>query len=269
MRAAVLAVLVACGAPPPHKLPAPPLTPHLATRQAPNACGDDVAVNASGVPAIRYSYAYDAAGRLSRATGAYGAGGTDDTIDYTYDNLDHLARVLETRGWGDARVETAAAYDTLGDLVDYTWDETAPDHHDSLRYVYSSFTDAGQPTRETISQLGQPDVGYALDYDASNRIAHVVQDGGPTTTYTYDDEQTRTITVDTGNGGFHGVLVYDDQDHEQSESWDGTDPSAIAREDRYDWTGRRLLGVTYRSGSPAAPHALAIVEIDTLRYDCR
>ncbi len=86
--------------------------------------------------------------------------------------------------------------------------------------------DAGQPTvRGAVGARGQPDARYQLAYDADNRLAVVVMQGGATTTYTYDDDA-RTTTIDTGNGAFHGVIEFDEQNRELSEVWGGTDPSA-------------------------------------------
>lgn len=264
---AALACAAGCNGTASPRLPGASITPHLAARVAPAACGLDVAMFGSTTPSIRYRYTYDARGELVHATGSY-ATGPDDVVDYDWDHLGHLTHMLETRAWGDVRSETTAEYDTLGDLIDYTWSEAASDGSDQERYAYAALTDAGLPAREVVSQPGQPDVGYTLDYDASERIAHAVQDGGPTTTYTYDDRATRTTTIDTGDGAFHGVIVYDDDDHELSETWGGSDPAAIASDDRYDWSGDRLLSVTHRSGTSDAPRDLQLVEVDTLRYDC-
>ena len=260
--------LVACSAPADHKLPGASITTHLARATSSPACGVELAFRAGGTPDLRYRYDYDDAGRLVHATGTYAAGGPDDLVDYAYDHLGHMMHQLETRGWGNTRAEVTANYDTLGDLVDYTWEQSGAGYRDRVHYTFSDFTDTGQPTREQVAQLGQPDVGYRIEYDSSARVSQYVQDGGPTTRYTYDDEATRTITIDTGDGAFHGVLSYDDRDHEQSETWGGTDPSAIARDDEYVWSGDRLVSVTYRSATMDAPTQLETVEIDTLRYDC-
>jgi YD repeat-containing protein len=259
---ALALAVTACRTPAHRDLPGASIAPHLASRPVAPACGDDVAMNGDAAPDIRYGYSYDALGRLVQAIGAYAAG-APDAVAYHWDHLDHMTHYLQTRGWGDARVEIVAEYDTLGELVDYTFDESAPGYSESWRRTYSTFTATGQPTRQVLAQDGQT-FGFQLDYDDHDRIARVVQDGGgATTTYTYDDHGARTITIDTGNGAFHGVLEYDDQDHELSEVWGGSDPNATASETRYDWDGDRLLAVTYRYGTP-----LVLVETDTLRYDC-
>jgi YD repeat-containing protein len=188
-------------------------------------------------------------------------------IDYTYDHLGHMMHQLETRGWGDFRGEVTANYDTLGDLVDYTYDDTEPQYRDTLHYQYASLSDTGMPTRETISETGQPDLHYTLVYDARDRIALTMQDGGSTTIYTYDDEA-RTTTIDTNQGQFHGVVVYDDQNRELSETWGGSDPAALATQTTYDFDGDRLITMTYESGDATAPHDLRPVETDTVLYDC-
>ena len=275
-RGALLALVLAaaCTARGDRKLPgatfsaSPAATPHFARVRAPQiACGDDVALDGHAAPDIRYAYAYDDRARLVHAEGTYSAGGADDTVDYRYDHLDHLTHSLETRGWGESRYETTADYDTLGDLVDYTSDETAVAYHDTWHYTFSAFTDAGQPTVEIVGELAQPTVRYQLAYDAANRIAFVAQDGGGTTTYTYDDDA-RTTTIDMGNGAVHGVIGFDDENRELSETWGGTDPTAIATESVYDYDGDRLVGLTYRAGTTGAPKEPVTAEVDVLRYDC-
>lgn len=256
---AIAAVLAACSAPAPRKLPGASITPHLELARV-SACGVDVALDGHASPDVRYVYTYDPLGRLARATGTW-TSGDSDRLDYTWDHLDHLVQLLDTAGSAPAQVEIAADYDTLGDLVDYAWNTTT--------YRYSGFAEDGQPTREVIAQPGAADAVYDLGYDASGRIVQASQEGGPTTLYTYDDAATRTVTIDTDHGASLGIIVYDDADRELSESWDGSDPSVIASETRYAWDGDRLLSTTYRSGSYASPHELRTVEVDTLRYDCR
>ena len=269
MRAGLtLSLLVAgCTSGTDHPLPSATFTPHLDSQTTTVACGDDIALYGATSPDLRYRYTYDPAGQLVHATGAYAAGGTDDAIDYTYDATGNMTHLLETRGWGDARVEIAAGYDATNGLVDYTYDVTAPDYHDAWHYTLSDFVGPGQPGRETVTEAGQPALGYQLAYDAMNRLVQAAPDSGPATTYTYDDVA-RTITMDTGNGAWHGVYLYDDQDRALSETWGGTDPSAWASETDYAWTGDRLDSMTYSSGTEQAPQQLALVETDTLRYDC-
>ena len=258
---AAVAGLVACSAPAPRRLPGASITPHLELARI-RACGVDVALDGHPSPDVRYLYTYDARGRLARAAGTWASGGSD-RLDYTWDHLDHLVGLLDTPGSTPAQVEIAADYDTLGDLVDYTWSSTA--------YRYSGFAEDGQPTREVLAQPGAADVAYDLSYDASGRIVQASQEGegGATTLYSYDDAATRTVTIDTDHGASLGIVVYDDADRELSESWDGSDPSVIASETRYAWDGDRLLSTTSRSGSYGSPHELRTVEVDTLRYDCR
>jgi YD repeat-containing protein len=268
MRAVLfLAALAACSSQASPKLPGGSITPHLDGNPANAACGDDVAYDGDSTPDIRYRYAYDSLGRLSHETGTYAAG-SDDSIDYTWDHLDHMTHMVQTRGWYDTAYEIVADYDVLGDLVDYSWHQSALDYDEQMAYAYSDFDGSGNPARELVSQTGQPDTGYSLDYDALGRVAHVVQDGGSTTTYTYDDAATRTLTIDTGDGAFHGVIVYDDQNREQSEAWGGTDPTAIASTTQYDWNDGQLLGATFQQGSDNSPASLATIEVDTLVYGC-
>jgi YD repeat-containing protein len=260
--------LAACGNPTDRKLPGASITPHFTRRSTPPACGEDITFAGATTPAVRYAFSYDGFGQLAHATGVYAAGGANDEVDYLYDNLGHMMHMLESRTLGDGRYEITADYDTLGDLLDYTWEETDPSYHSLERYLYSEFTDTGQPTREVLSTSGQADVHYQLDYDASGRIAIVLADGGSTTTYSYDDAETRTITIDTDNGAVVGVIEYDGGDHELSEHWDGSDPNLIANAIDYTWTGDRLVGEVVSYGSEQAHHQLEVVETHTIRYDC-
>jgi hypothetical protein len=268
MRVLVLVVLAACSPAPVQRVPGGSLTPHLGARlsararDAAQACGYDVALDGHAAPDIRYRYALDALGRVAHVTGTY-ATGPDDSIDYAYDHLDHMTHMIETRTYGGQRVEVTQRYDTLGDMTSYALSQGLLDQR---TYTYSAFTDSGQPTREVIAILHQPDISYELDYDASDRITRAAADG-EVTTYTYDDDG-RTMTLDTNNGAYHGVVIYDDHNDELSESWDGTDPSVIASQNTYDWDGDRLLSITYRSGTQDFPHDLQTFEVDTLRYEC-
>lgn len=244
MKALLCVALAACGTPPDRKLPGASPTPPLAARPDSIACGQDIAPALGAPPTARYRFAYDDRARLVMATGTFAAGGPDDIVAYSYDNLGHMTHMIGTRTGN----EVIADYDTLGDLVNYV--ETG--HH----YALSDFTDSGQPRAETIDGLA-----YALDYDETGRLARVAT-AGSLTLYTYDDDA-RTVTVDTDSGRFRGVIVYGDANRELSETWGGSDPRATASDTEYTWSGDRMLSATYRQGTP-----LAVVEVDTFRYDC-
>jgi len=261
-------LLVACNAPPERKLPSSSIAPQLSNRPPEAACGTDIAVDETGRIAMRYRYSYDPLGRLALAIGTFtDTPGVVDTIEYDWDNLDHLVHFVQQRPVDGVRVEVATQYNTLGDMLEYAYAETSGRYAFDMRYVYSAFTEAGQPTRELVIERGS-ETRYQLAYDANGRIAVAAPEGdGDATVYTYDDDG-RTITVDTGNGAYRGQLVYDDENHELSETWSGSDAAAIASDDRYDWLGDRLVKVTHRTGSYDAPHELRVVEIDTHLYDC-
>jgi YD repeat-containing protein len=266
------AFVAACNTPASPKLPGGSITPHLDGNPANAACGDDIAYDGDTGIDVSYRYAYDALGRLSHATGTY-AVGSADSIDYTWDHLDHMTHLFETRQWWGTSQEIIEDYDALGDLVDYSWHETAYKYDYEQTYAYSSFDINGNPARELehvddSSQPPIPDVGYSLDYDSLGRVLLVVADTGSTTTYTYDDSATRTVTIDTDDGANHGVIVYDDQSREQSEAWDGTGSGVWASATQYDWSDSQLLGATFESGTDDAPHVLTTTEVDTLVYDC-
>jgi len=259
---AVLA-LAACTRPSSRALPGASYTPHLRASVATRACGEDVAYDGHSSPDETYSYSYDDFGRLAGAIGSYPYGGDDETTAYAYDNLDHETHMLDTLPSGGGTIEIVADYDTLGDLVDYTYATTIPNSVDTQRYTMSQFTATGQPTIEVISDTSAPDAHYTLAYDAASRIVLAVRDGTSSTTYSYDDDG-RTVTIDTDSGAFTGTIIYDDDNHELSETWGGSDPSAIASQTTYDYDGGQLLDVTYESGTP-----LAVIEVDTLRYCAR
>jgi YD repeat-containing protein len=262
---AALVSIAACDAPSMRKLPGAPLTPQLAARTAPRACGDDIAFAGATTPSLRFRYDYDALGRLAVAIGTFIAGGPDDNITWTYDHLGHTTHYVENRGGGTPETEVVADYDTLGDLVDYTWSSVGSP---TAGYSYRDFDGSGQPVHETYTAAGQLPVNIQLDYDSSDRLARVTGSDGTITTYTYDDDG-RTLTIDTDAGAWAGVIEYDDRARELSEHWDGNAPGVIATSTTYSWSGDQLLTMTYRSGSQAARRDLATVEVDTYRYDCR
>jgi YD repeat-containing protein len=254
------AIVAACNTPASPKLPGGSITPGLDGNPANAACGDDISYGGDTAIDVSYRYAYDALGRLSHATGTY-AVGSADSIDYTWDHLDHMTHSVETRLEWDTWQEIIEDYDALGDLVDYSVHQTSIDpdypYDEAYRYAYSSFDINGNPAREIFSQTGSADVGFTYDYDALGRVSLSVADDGSTTTYTYDDGATRTLTIDTDNGVQHGVIMYDDQSRELSESWDGTGSNVLASSTTYDWNDGQLLGATFESGTMEAPHVLA------------
>ena len=260
----MLAALVACSPTPARKLPGATIVPKLGrTERAAEACGFDVSFNGSPTVTVRYTYMYDELGRVIRVAGRYEDLGPDDIIDYTYDHLDHLTHSLETRGAGYDRAEETEDYDTLGDLVAYTLEQSGPGYDTTQRYLYRDLTPSGQPSTELISVTDEPDASYQLAYDATDRIIAAVLEGGSTTTYTYDDDDTRSVTIDTDHGAFVGVVTYDDQSRELSETWGGSDPQAQQQQTTYVWSDDRLSSITFMQGTP-----LVTVEVETPRYRC-
>jgi len=234
--------VVGCASPQDQKLPGMSITPHLESTPANAACGDDI------------------------TPGVFAAGGPDDSIDYSYDTAGNFTHMVEEHGWGDSQSEIIASYDGSNNLLDYSWSYTQADYQDSWDYVMSDFGAAG-PAREDITEAGQPSFGYALVYDGDGRLVQAVPDSGDAISYIYDDAG-RTITVDEGNGAFHGVIAYDENFDETSEVWGGSDPSAFASSDVYAWNGEQLVSATYSSGTTDNPQQLALVETDTMQYAC-
>lgn len=261
----LIAGLAACDAAPTHKVPGASITPQLDNHTPASACGTDLDFDGDGGFDGRWNYRYDDRGRLAHADGSFGpsVGGWESTIDYRYDNLDRMEHSLQVAG--NASAEVTALYNTLGDLIEYTSIQPGQFEH----YHYDRFDDLGHPTRETASSpKALASTTYELHYDAGGRIALVMPEGGGSATvYTYDDEA-RTITIDTDDGAYRGVIELDDRDRELSELWDGTTPGVIANQQRYEWSGDRLVKATALSGSEPAPHDLEIIEVDTYRYDC-
>ena len=247
-------------------LPSATLTPHARSLTTSIACGDDVALYGAATPDLRYTYAYDTAGRFTHAQGVYAAGGADNTIDYTWDSANRFTHMVAEHGWGDARTEINEAYD--GDnLASYSYTTTSADYSAAWQYTYSDFLGPWQPQREVIAEEGQAPFGYALAYDSLGRLVTATPDAGDATTYTYDDAA-GTITSDTGNGKWTDVTTYGADWIELSDVWGGSDPSAIAGDYTLVWDGDALVSETYRSGSQDAPTQLETIEVDTLRYDC-
>ena len=63
--------------------------------------------------------------------------------------------------------------------------------------------------------------------------------------------------IDSEGGAYRGVVVYDEQNRELSETWTG---EGVAREDEYDYDGDRLLTSTHRESGAT--------QVDTYRYGC-
>jgi hypothetical protein len=246
---AALVLLAACHEPaPPAKLPGASLTPALA-RPQPKMCGIDVDWNADQLVDLRYDFTFDELGRISHGEGVYTANYPPATIDYEWDNLDRVVRYIETAG--TFRYESSALYTSLGDLVEYT---TVQKGH-TQRTTYSDLTETGMPRREVIDDGGAL-YPYSLEYDAWSRIVRAAPSEGPPTIYSYDDDA-RTTLIDSEGGMYHGVVIYDEQNHMLSETWTGT---GLVREDVYTYEADRLLTSTHREAG--------VTQIDTYRYHC-
>ena len=259
-------ILVAgCTSPDEPKLPSATFTPHLEAHTASIACGEDIAYYGNPNPDLRYDFVYDAGQHITQANGLWLDYGETESTTYTWSG-DNLTNMLWTTSWDSSQAEITASYDATNNLLDYTWAVATPDYSDEWTYAFSNFAAPNQPLREVISQGGQPVVTYDLVY-ADDRLVSAIPDSGPSTTWTYDDVA-RTITVDTGNGAFVGVMTYAADYRPLSSSWTGTDPSMIDGDEVYAWNGSQLNTITYRSGTEAAPHQLELVEVDTMRYNC-
>ncbi|MFT3698240.1 MAG: hypothetical protein QM831_34175 [Kofleriaceae bacterium] len=241
--------LFACTPQPARKLPSASRSPAATVRMATKACGFDVEFNNQAYAS--YSYSYDDLGRLSGGSGDQG-----DVFTYDYDHLDHLTHYTDRISTYTS--EQDSSYDTLGQLVDLYIAQRGGGNDNTEHYVYGAFTPTGQPTTEDITQNGFK-ARYLLSYDATDRLVTATLAGGDTTTYTYDDDG-RTLTIDTENGGFHGVITYDDRARELSEVWGGTDPQADPRSTTYVYAGDDLQSVTYVTTDST--------EVDTMKYRC-
>lgn len=249
MKYALLLLLVGCTPEPVRKLPSATRTPAVDLRSSTRACGFDVVFDNQPYESFRYTY--DELGRLAGATGSYG-----EDISYAYDYLDHLVQYVDVAN--GFKSEQLQAFDTLGDLIDISIESHGPSYDDSQHYVYSELTPTGQPAGEDVTQNGFS-AHYLLTYDATDRLVTATLAGGETTTYTYDDDG-RTLTIDTANGAFHGVVRYDDRARELSETWGGSDPNAETRSTTYVYAGDQLQTATYVTANGT--------EIDTMKYRC-
>ncbi len=247
------------------KLPSASLTPRADTATMTVACGDAIAWDGDATPDLTYAFSYNASGELTHADGVYAAGGPDDQIDYTWDANGDFTHMNESNGSYQSTINET--YDPTNGLTDYATSWSSQGQSDAWDYAMSAFVAPWQPGREVITEAGQSAYGYTLDYDTDGRLTEAVPDTGDATSYTYDD-QGLTVTVDTGNGAFHGVITYDSDGAELSEVWGGTDPSAIASSDVYAWNGDALETATYSSGTDAAPQTLTVYEVDTMQYAC-
>lgn len=268
MRLGLVLFIFGCASPTEKRLPSASVTPRNANARPANAaCGDAITLNGDTAPDLRYAYDYDGDGNLVHATGVYTAGGANDDVTYTYDNLDRMTHMLETRGWGDTRYEITANYDSLGQLVTYQTNEASGTWSDAWTYAYSQFNAQGEPAREDITEQGGQPFGYTLAYDADGRLTGWTDDSGDTTTYSYDDV-TGVITMDTNHGQWTGSITYDADLREVSETYGGTDPNAIATDYEYNWASDRLLDATFKQSPNNDPSQMTIIEADQLDYSC-
>ncbi len=255
----LLLALAACEGNPVHELPGVALAPKLRSSLPAAACGTEIAFAEGGPIAMRYRYLYDAFGRLAFARGEYVESRYEDTIEYRWDNLDQMSSIIQRSSWDGSVAEVEALYSTLGDLVEYTYRAGGNVEHHS----YGERDARGLPAVEAIEvgagKLGSESATFSLHYDAGARLVLATSDDGPTTVYTYDDDA-RTITIDTNDGAFRGVIEHDDNSRQLSERWSGTDPSATESEQIFAWAGDRLERMTYREPG--------IVQIETYLYDC-
>jgi hypothetical protein len=245
-------------------LPGATNTPHLQAMATDVACGQDIAFYGAATPDLRYGFTYDNANRIQQANGVWLESGTTETTDYTWSG-NNVTHILSTSGWDGSQAEITANYNGAN-LVDYTYAYSSPDYSESWTYAFSNFIGAGQPAREVITN-GTESYGYDLIYDSFDRLVAAVPDDGLTTTWTYDDVA-REITVDTGNGAYVGVIKFDPQNRELSESYTGNYPGVVDSDETYVWNGDALDTMTYRSGSEQAPHTLEVVQTSTMLYNC-
>jgi YD repeat-containing protein len=263
-----LSLVAACSSSPSDtkQLPSATFTPHFEAQSASNvACGEDIAFYGNPSPDLSYAFSYDSEGRITAANGVWAYDGSTEDTTYSWSGW-NLTNMLSTSSYDGSSWEITAAYNAQDALTDYTWEVNAPDYQDSWSYAFSSFVN-GAPTVETISQQGQQVVAYDLAYDAVGRLVSATPDTGPVTTWAYDDNA-GTITIDTGGGAFTGVITFDADYKEISEVYGGSDPSVIDSQTTYNWSGDRLDGVTYESGSEQDPHTLELVQASTYKYSC-
>jgi hypothetical protein len=247
-RALLLLLLAACEGPA-HPAKLPSASPLSIARPEPQMCGIDIDWNGDKRPDLRYRFTLDELGRISHGDGVYTAQHATAAMDYEWDNLDRVVHYVETAS--TYRYESTALYSSLGDLLEYTTVQRGR----TQRTTYSDLTETGMPRHEVIVDAGI-EYPLALEYDAWSRITRAAPPDGPPTIYSYDDDA-RTTLIDSQGGAYHGVVIYDEQNHMLSETWtgEGTDTA-----DEYTYDGERLLTAQHSESG--------VTQIDTYRYTC-
>ena len=118
------------------------------------------------------THTYDRAGNLT-STNSSNAEGV--SVDYTYDDVNRLATVVDRRNGSSANVYT---YDAVGNLKsDLRSNGVQAD------YTYNALN---RLTNLSVGRAGTPQAGYAYTLDRTGRRLSATEQGGRTVNYTYD-----------------------------------------------------------------------------------
>ncbi|HUP81044.1 MAG TPA: RHS repeat-associated core domain-containing protein, partial [Pirellula sp.] len=147
-------------------------------------------VGTPGVPAVVFSYAYDAADNLARRRDSIG--GVDRGLNsYAYDTLNRMTRVTQSgTGVTDKRVDMS--YDAASQMTGLTRfaDLIGTQLVASSKYNYDA---AGRLTGLAHVHSATSLATYTWTYDAANRITQATSPDG-TSSYSYDTTNQLTAT---------------------------------------------------------------------------
>jgi hypothetical protein len=243
-----------------------------ATRVGDQPCGNAYDSNGDGTIDVFWTYNLDERGRDVHDVGRVVAGGPDMTMDSTWDYLDHLTYFVEVDA-PDSRYSYTALYDTIGNNVEITYNDTFgtdPPYVDHT--VNSDFDDLGHPAQSVQTVTGSPLVHTTYLYDAAGRLVESHADNNDdgsidgVTTVIYDEVARAVTSTTTNTDGSSRLRVrtYDADYflrslHIERVAVDGTrDVSDYLVEHE----GNRVTSDRYVNNG-------TVLFVDTYRYDCR
>jgi len=243
-----------------------------ATRVGDQPCSNAYDINGDGTVDVFWTYNLDERGRDVHDVGRVVAGGPNMTMDSTWDYLDHLTYFVEVDA-PDSRYSYTALYDTIGNNVEITYNDTFgtdPPYVDHT--VNSDFDDLGHPAQSVQTVTGSPLVHTTYLYDAAGRLVESHADNNDdgsidgVTTVIYD-EVARAVTSSTTNTDGSSrlrVRTYDADYFLKSIHLErvGTDGTRDVTDYLIEHQGNRVTSDRYVNNG-------MVLFVDTYRYDCR
>lgn len=150
-------------------------------------------LTSKNTPQGTLAYSYDQQGNLASIRSS-NAGGT--SVDYAYDALNRLAQVTDNRLTPGA---TTYQYDLVGNLKSYTYPN-------SVTHAYT-YNKLNRLTDLTVNAGATPIASYSYTLGPSGNRTKVVELGGRTVDYTYDELYQLTSETITG-GTVNGTIGY-------------------------------------------------------------